>query len=131
MLFVRAVLAGRGTPKCFFFQDASSFFDYPTSGAMHGLLVGLAALGALVVLTHVPHLVAHWNHRATQANATNIAVVREQRQNEKRDAQSRGNDDPDWKRRRDGPTKVKGASDGGEAVKDQEVRHGLPPARGR
>ena len=75
MPFLRAVLAGRGTPKCFFFQDASSFFDYPTSGAMHGLLVGLAALGALVVLTHVPHLVAHWNHRATQAKSAEASLL--------------------------------------------------------
>ena len=31
-----------------------------------------------------------------KANATNTAQVRAQRQEEKRDAQSRGNDKPDW-----------------------------------
>merc|ERR1740138_921469 len=54
-----------------------------------------------------------------KANATNVAAVRAQRQEEKRDAQSRGNDKPDWQKK--GIEKVKGTSDGKEAKKDQEL----------
>ena len=55
----------------------------------------------------------------TKANATNTAQVRAQRQESKRDAQSRGNDAPDWQKT--GPGKVKGTSDGKEAKKDAEL----------
>ena len=54
-----------------------------------------------------------------KANATNTAQVRQQRQEEKRDAQSRGNDAPDWKQK--GAARVKGTSDGKEAKKDAEL----------
>merc|ERR1719230_18137 len=54
-----------------------------------------------------------------KANATNVAAVRAQRQEEKRDAQSRGNDKPDWQKKEVG--RVKGTSDGKEAKKDQEL----------
>merc|ERR1719502_1383647 len=54
-----------------------------------------------------------------KANATNTAQVRAQRQEEKRDAQSRGNDVPDWQKK--GPGRVKGTSDGKEAKKDAEL----------
>ena len=54
-----------------------------------------------------------------KANATNTAAVRAQRQEEKRDAQSRGNDAPDWKGK--GTGRVKGTSDGKEAKKDAEL----------
>ena len=54
-----------------------------------------------------------------KANATNTAQVRAQRQEEKRDAQSRGNDVPEWKKK--GIEKIKGASDGKEAKKDAEL----------
>jgi hypothetical protein len=54
-----------------------------------------------------------------KANATNTAQVRAQRQEEKRDAQSRGNDVPEWKKKQ--VAKVKGTADGGEAKKDQEL----------
>ena len=56
-----------------------------------------------------------------KANATNTAQVRAQRQEEKRDAQSRGNDDPMWKKRQDAPKKTKGTNDGQEAKKDAEL----------
>ena len=49
------------------------------------------------------------------------AQVRAQRQDEKRDAQSRGNDKPQWARDAGAPKKVKGANDGAEAKKDQEL----------
>ena len=56
-----------------------------------------------------------------KANATNVAQVRAQRQDEKRDAQSRGNDKPDWQKTQRGQ-KVKGTSDGHEeAKKDAEL----------
>ena len=55
---------------------------------------------------------------SSQANATNTAQVRAQRQDEKRDAQSRGNDVPEWKKK--AVPKVKGSTDG-EAKKDQEL----------
>jgi len=54
-----------------------------------------------------------------KANATNTAQVRAQRQEEKRDAQSRGNDVPDWKKKP--VAKVAGTSDGKEAKKDAEL----------
>jgi len=56
-----------------------------------------------------------------KANATNTAQVRAQRQDEKRDAQSRGNDKAQWARDAAAPKKVKGSNDGGEAKKDQEL----------
>ena len=43
-----------------------------------------------------------------KANATNSAQVRAQRQDEKRDAQGRGNDAPDWQRKK--VEKLKGTS---------------------
>jgi len=45
--------------------------------------------------------------------------VRAQRQDEKRDAQSRGNDEPQWKKKP--AAKLKGTSSGEEAKKDQEL----------
>ena len=45
--------------------------------------------------------------------------MREQRQAEKRDAQSRGNDAPDWQKKATG--KIKGTTDGKEAKKDAEL----------
>ena len=54
-----------------------------------------------------------------KANATNSAQVRAQRQDEKRDAQSRGNDEPQWKKKP--VAKLKGTSSGEEAKKDQEL----------
>ena len=56
-----------------------------------------------------------------KANATNVAAVREQRMQAKRDPDSQGNDAPDWKKRENAPGKVKGTSDGREAKKDQEL----------
>jgi len=56
-----------------------------------------------------------------KANATNTAQVRAQRQDEKRDAQSRGNDDPNWKKKEKAPKKVRGTELGGEAARDQEL----------
>merc|ERR1740138_260350 len=56
-----------------------------------------------------------------KANATNVAQVREQRQAEKRDAQSQGNDEPDWKKREQAAGKTKGTTDGREAKKDAEL----------
>ena len=56
-----------------------------------------------------------------KANATNTAQVRAQRQEEKRDAQSKGNDDAGWKKENAAPKKVRGTNEGGEAVKDQEL----------
>ena len=56
-----------------------------------------------------------------KANATNTAQVRAQRQDEKRDAQSRGNDKPQWARDAAAPKKVKGTALGEEAKKDAEL----------
>ena len=56
-----------------------------------------------------------------KANAVNTAQARAQRHEEKRDAQSREHDRPEWQKRRDAPDKVKGGSDGKEALKDQEL----------
>ena len=54
-----------------------------------------------------------------KANATNVAQVRAQRQDEKRDPQSKMNDVPEWKKKPE--KKLAGKSNGEEAKKDAEL----------
>ena len=59
------------------------------------------------------------SNQFVKANATNVAQVRAQRHEEKRNARSRGNDKPDWQKTKVG--KVKSTSDGHAAAKDAEL----------
>jgi hypothetical protein len=56
-------------------RPATEFFDYNRDGVTFWLLVSLSIFTLCIVLTHVPYLIIHWNHRATQAKSAGATLL--------------------------------------------------------